>query len=138
MPTQEAKAHRVGEWASLRNTSPEIAEAIFEVAHYDEKLAEQDLGGRQRRSAGRWPLPKPIKMRCSGVNRRSSVKTSRTFISARSRPNLLKNPDCSGFFTLFRRLVDHLFKGLQRTESLIVNRAAVKRQGDPLRRGLQG
>ena len=29
------------EWASLRNTSPEIAEAIFEVAHYDEKLAEQ-------------------------------------------------------------------------------------------------
>lgn len=48
------------------------------------------------------------------------------------------NPDCSGFFTLFRRLVDHLFKGLQRTESLIVNRAAVKRQGDPLRRGLQG
>lgn len=38
MPTQEAKTHRVGEWASLRNTSPEIAEAIFEVAHYDEKL----------------------------------------------------------------------------------------------------
>lgn len=26
MPTQEAKAHHVGEWASLRNTSPEIAE----------------------------------------------------------------------------------------------------------------
>ena len=25
----------------LRNTSPEIAEAIFEVANYDEKLAEQ-------------------------------------------------------------------------------------------------
>jgi hypothetical protein len=41
MPTQESKAHRVGEWASLRNTSPEIAEAIFEVAKYDEKLAEQ-------------------------------------------------------------------------------------------------
>ncbi|VEA77797.1 putative cytoplasmic protein [Salmonella enterica subsp. arizonae] len=41
MPTQEAKTHRVGEWASLRNTSPEIAEAIFEVAHYDEKLAEK-------------------------------------------------------------------------------------------------
>ena len=41
MPTQESKAHRVGEWASLRNTSPEIAEAIFEVANYDEKLAEQ-------------------------------------------------------------------------------------------------
>ena len=41
MPTQESKAHRVGEWASLRNTSPEIAEAIFEVAKYDEKVAEQ-------------------------------------------------------------------------------------------------
>ncbi|QRG77631.1 YccJ family protein [Citrobacter sp. R56] len=41
MPTQEAKAHRVGEWASLRNTSREIAEAIFEVAQYDEKLAEK-------------------------------------------------------------------------------------------------
>lgn len=41
MPTQEAKAHRVGEWARLRNTSSEIAEAIFEVAHYDEKLAEK-------------------------------------------------------------------------------------------------
>ena len=40
MPTQEAKAHHVGEWASLRNTSPEIAEAIFEVAGYDEKMAE--------------------------------------------------------------------------------------------------
>lgn len=41
MPTQESKAHRVGEWASLRNTSPEIAEAIFEVAKYDEKMAEK-------------------------------------------------------------------------------------------------
>ncbi|KGQ11444.1 Flavoprotein wrbA [Beauveria bassiana D1-5] len=36
-----AKAHHVGEWASLRNTSPEIAEAIFELAKYDEKLAEK-------------------------------------------------------------------------------------------------
>lgn len=41
MSTQEAKAHHVGEWASLRNTSPEIAEAIFEVAGYDEKMAEK-------------------------------------------------------------------------------------------------
>lgn len=41
MPTQEAQAHRVGEWASLRNTSPEIAEAIFELADYDEVLAEK-------------------------------------------------------------------------------------------------
>lgn len=41
MATQQSKTHRVGEWASLRHTSPEIAEAIFEVAAYDEKLAEQ-------------------------------------------------------------------------------------------------
>ncbi|CAX59088.1 MULTISPECIES: YccJ family protein [Erwinia] len=40
MATQQSKAHHVGEWASLRSTSPEIAEAIFEVANYDEKLAE--------------------------------------------------------------------------------------------------
>lgn len=41
MATQQSKAHHVGEWATLRNTSPEIAEAIFEVADYDEKLAEE-------------------------------------------------------------------------------------------------
>ncbi|MCU5775167.1 YccJ family protein [Erwiniaceae bacterium BAC15a-03b] len=41
MATQQSKAHRVGEWASLRHTSPEIAEAIFEIAAYDEKLAEK-------------------------------------------------------------------------------------------------
>jgi hypothetical protein len=41
MPNQDTKAHHVGEWASLRNTSPEIAEAIFEVAGYDEALAEK-------------------------------------------------------------------------------------------------
>ncbi len=41
MPTQESKSHHVGEWASLRNTSPEIAEAIFEVADYDEVMAEK-------------------------------------------------------------------------------------------------
>lgn len=41
MTTQQAKEHRVGEWATLRATSPEIAEAIFEVANYDEKLAEE-------------------------------------------------------------------------------------------------
>lgn len=40
MATQHSKAHRVGEWASMRSTSTEIAEAIFEVANYDEKLAE--------------------------------------------------------------------------------------------------
>lgn len=41
MATEQSKAHHVGEWASLRHTSNEIAEAIFEVANYDERLAEQ-------------------------------------------------------------------------------------------------
>lgn len=41
MSNIQAKAHHVGEWASLRHTSPEIAEAIFEVANYDERLAEE-------------------------------------------------------------------------------------------------
>ncbi|KHE03125.1 YccJ family protein [Pantoea stewartii subsp. indologenes] len=41
MSTNQSKAHHVGEWATLRHTSPEIAEAIFEVANYDERLAEE-------------------------------------------------------------------------------------------------
>ncbi|MFG1175250.1 YccJ family protein [Erwiniaceae bacterium CAU 1747] len=41
MATQQSKAHHVGEWAALRGTSLEIAEAIFEVANYDERLAER-------------------------------------------------------------------------------------------------
>lgn len=41
MSSQQYKAHHVSEWAALRNTSPEIAEAIFEAADYDEKLAEE-------------------------------------------------------------------------------------------------
>lgn len=40
MTTQQSKAHHVGEWASIRSTSPEIAEAIFELANYDERIAE--------------------------------------------------------------------------------------------------
>lgn len=33
--------HDIRSWASVRETSIEIAEAIFELANYDEKLAEQ-------------------------------------------------------------------------------------------------
>ncbi|WP_075181147.1 YccJ family protein [Pantoea sp. 1.19] len=40
MATEQSKAHHVGEWAAIRATSPEIAEAIFEVAEFDEKLAQ--------------------------------------------------------------------------------------------------
>ncbi|MFQ9948733.1 MAG: YccJ family protein [Escherichia coli] len=61
----EAKAHHVGEWASLRNTSPEIAEAIFEVAGYDEKMAEKiwEEGSDEVLSK---PLLRPIKIRFWG------------------------------------------------------------------------
>ena len=72
MPTQESKAHHVGEWASLRNTSPEIAEAIFEVANYDEKLAEQ-IGKKATMKC--WFAPsKTTKTRCSGASKPSNVK----------------------------------------------------------------
>ncbi|GCT20238.1 hypothetical protein HmCmsJML020_00189 [Escherichia coli] len=40
MPTQEAKAHHVGEGASMRNTSPEITEAIFSVTGSYTKIGE--------------------------------------------------------------------------------------------------
>ncbi len=41
MTNQASKLHHIGEWAALRNTSPEIAEAIFELVNYDEQLAEK-------------------------------------------------------------------------------------------------
>lgn len=41
MNEQQNKQHHIKSWASIRNTSIEIAEAIFELANYDEKLAEQ-------------------------------------------------------------------------------------------------
>lgn len=69
MSTQQAKAHHVGEWAGLRNTSPEIAEAIFEVVNYDEKLAEK-IWEEGSDEVLVLPLPKQIKMHCSGGNRR--------------------------------------------------------------------
>lgn len=41
MSTDKDKQHHIGEWASVRNTSHEIAQAIFELAEYDEVLAEK-------------------------------------------------------------------------------------------------
>lgn len=35
------EAHEIKSWATTRQTSLEIAEAIFELAHFDEVLAEQ-------------------------------------------------------------------------------------------------
>ena len=93
MPTQEAKAHHVGEWASLRNTSPEIAEAIFEVAGYDEKMA--------------------IKIRFFGANRPSNVKTFNQRLPRFSR----------GSFLLFHRFIQHAIKLIHRAETISVYRA---------------
>jgi len=41
MSIDQEKVHHIEEWARLRNTSPEIAKAIFELARYDEVLAEK-------------------------------------------------------------------------------------------------
>jgi hypothetical protein len=86
MPTQEAKAHHVGEWASLRNTSLEIAEAIFELAKYDEKLAEK-FGKKAAMKCSLWPSRKRIKTPFSGANRPSSAKTCNPECPAHDRAN---------------------------------------------------
>lgn len=41
MNSTKKDIHDIRSWASVRETSIEIAEAIFELANYDEKLAEQ-------------------------------------------------------------------------------------------------
>lgn len=72
MPTQEAKAHHVGEWASLRNTSPEIAEAILK-SRIMTKLAEK-FGKKVAMRCSSKPLRKQTKIRSFGVNRLSNAK----------------------------------------------------------------
>lgn len=41
MNSIKKEIHEIRSWASIRETSIEIAEAIFELAKNDEKLAEQ-------------------------------------------------------------------------------------------------
>ncbi|MFQ1016914.1 YccJ family protein [Gilliamella sp. Occ3-1] len=41
MNIDRKEIHDIKSWASIRETSIEIAEAIFELANHDEKLAEQ-------------------------------------------------------------------------------------------------
>ncbi|MCX8581222.1 MULTISPECIES: YccJ family protein [unclassified Gilliamella] len=41
MNSTKKEIHEIRSWASIRETSIEIAEAIFELAKNDEKLAEQ-------------------------------------------------------------------------------------------------
>lgn len=41
MNSTKKEIHEIRSWASIRETSIEIAEAIFELAKDDEKLAEQ-------------------------------------------------------------------------------------------------
>ncbi len=112
MPTQEAKAHHVGEWASLRNTSPEIAEAIFEVAGYDEKMAEKiwEEGSDEVLVKA---FAKPIKIRFFGANRPSNVKTFNQRLPRFSR----------GSFLLFHRFIQHAIKLIHWAETVGIYRA---------------
>jgi hypothetical protein len=41
MNVGKKEMHDIKAWATIRETSIEIAEAIFELANYDEALAEQ-------------------------------------------------------------------------------------------------
>lgn len=41
MNTNQKEIYNIQSWANVRETSIEIAEAIFELANNDEKLAEQ-------------------------------------------------------------------------------------------------
>lgn len=75
MSTEQEKIHHIGEWAHLRNTSPEIAHAIFELADYDEVLAEKS-GKKVAMKCFHWHLPKPIKSACFGENRLSNERMS--------------------------------------------------------------
>ena len=109
MPTQEAKAHHVGEWASLRNTSPEIAEAIFEVAGYDEKMAEKiwEEGSDE-------VLVKAFaKIRFFGANRPSNVKTFNQRLPRFTR----------GSFLLFHRFIQYAIKLIHWAKTVGIYRA---------------
>lgn len=124
MPTQESKAHHVGEWASLRNTSPEIAEAIFEVAKYDEKLAEQIWEEGNDEVLVR-AFEKRTKTRSSGVSKPSNVK------------RLSVSPPSRGGSLLLRRVIHHRIEFINRTEAVRIHRAALQLQRHALRRRLQ-
>lgn len=41
MNPHKNESHEIKSWAEVRETSIEIAEAIFEIANYDETLAEK-------------------------------------------------------------------------------------------------
>lgn len=121
MPTQEAKAHRVGEWASLRNTSPEIAEAIFEVAHYDEKLAEKiwEEGSDE------------VLIKAFEKTDKDSLFWGEQIIE---RKNVLhKRPRLRGGIRLFCGSVHDVIELIQRTEAVRIHRTSFQFQGYPLR-----
>ena len=106
MPTQEAKAHHVGEWASLRNTSPEIAEAIFEVAGYDEKMAEKiwEEGSDE------------VLVKAFAKTDKDSLFWVKTF--NQRLPHFSR-----GSFLLFHRLIQHAIKLIHWAETVGIYRA---------------
>ena len=112
MPTQEAKAHHVGEWASLRNTSPEIAEAIFEVAGYDEKMAEKiwEEGSDE------------VLVKAFAKTDKDSLFWGEQTIERKTFNQRL--PRFSrGSFLLFHRLIQHAIKLIHRAETVGIYRA---------------
>ena len=110
MPTQEAKAHHVGEWASLRNTSPEIAEAIFEVAGYDEKMAEKiwEEGSDE------------VLVKAFAKTDKDSLFWGEQTIE---RINQRLPRFSRGSFLLFHRFIQHAIKLIHRAETISVYRA---------------
>ncbi len=121
MPTQEAKAHRVGEWASLRNTSPEIAEAIFEVAHYDEKLAEKiwEEGSDE------------VLIKAFEKTDKDSLFWGEQIIERKNVQH--KRPRLRGGIWLFCSSVHDVIELIQRTEAVRIHRTSFQFQGYPLR-----
>lgn len=112
MPTQEAKAHHVGEWASLRNTSPEIAEAIFEVAGYDEKMAEKiwEEGSDE------------VLVKAFAKTDKDSLFWGEQTIE-RKNVNQRLPRFSRGSFLLFHRFIQHAIKLIHRAETISVYRA---------------
>lgn len=85
MPAQRRKPIASANGQSAPILSPEIAEAIFEVAHYDEKLAEKIWEEGSDEYSSKPPLKKQTKIRSFGVNRLSNVKTSSAKTPPRTR-----------------------------------------------------
>lgn len=69
------KPHHIAEWARVRETSLEIAEAIFELAHGDETWRNR-FGKKETMMFCRGPSPKRIRTSSTGAMRPSPAQMS--------------------------------------------------------------